>query len=220
MSGLIKICGLSTFETLEATLGLNVDMVGFVFFTKSPRHVSLASAAGLGAQVRGRALKVALSVNATDDELNDIITHLKPDWLQLHGEETPERVAQIKHKFGLPVLKAVGIAAAEDVAKAQLFSGVADKLLFDAKPPRDAALPGGNGVAFDWTLLSTFSDTANVILSGGLDPHNVAQAILVSRISGVDVSSGVESAPGKKDIEMIKAFVTHARAGFASMSGV
>ena len=220
MRGLIKICGLSTPETLEATLEAGVDMVGFVFFEKSPRHISLATAERLGAQVQGRALKVALSVDASDEALTDIIGHLAPDWLQLHGAETPERVTHLKQKFGLPVMKAVGIASVEDLKAASVFKGVADRLLFDAKPPKDSQLPGGNGLAFDWTVLKNAADKTNTMVSGGLDVHNVKSAISISGILGVDVSSGVESAPGVKDINKIRAFVRQARQGFAILVGV
>ena len=220
MLGLIKICGLSTPETLEATLEAGVDMVGFVFFDKSPRHISLDTAERLGAQVQGRALKVALSVNASDETLTQIIARLAPDWLQLHGAETPERVRHLKQKFGLPVMKAVGIASVEDLNAAARFQGVADRLLFDAKPPKGAQLPGGNGLAFDWTLLKNTADKTNTMVSGGLDVHNVQSAISISGILGVDVSSGVESVPGVKDINKIQAFVRQARQGFAISAGV
>ena len=214
MHGTLKICGLSTPETLEATLAIGVEMVGFVFFTKSPRHISLAQASALTGQVKGRAQKVALSVNANDDLLAAIIAALKPDLLQLHGDETPERVVAVKGKFGMPVLKAIGIAEATDLEAARKFESVVDGLLFDAKPPKDAVLPGGNGLAFDWHLLQNHGLNVPVMMSGGLNPYNVRHAILTTRIGGVDVSSGVESAPGVKDNDKIAAFVAEARAGF------
>ena len=208
---LIKICGLSTPETLEAALDAGADMVGFVFFPKSPRHVSLEQAAALGELCAGRAQKVALVVNADDADIASIITSLKPDLLQLHGTETPERVADIKSRFGLPVMKAIGIGEKADLLKVKIFEQVTDRLLLDAKPPKDASLPGGNGVSFDWTLLDDFNSTKPWMLSGGLDPQNVSEAIRQTHAKGVDVSSGVESAPGVKDIARIKAFVANAR---------
>ncbi len=220
MLGLIKICGLSTPETLEATLQAAVDMVGFVFFDKSPRHISLETAVRLGAQVKARALKVALCVNASDEAITLIIAHLKPDLLQLHGSEPVERVQHLKTKFGLPVMKAVGIATVDDLNAASRFQGVADRLLFDAKPAEGAQLPGGNGLAFDWTLLKNTADKTNTMVSGGLDVHNVQAAISISGILGVDVSSGVESAPGLKDIHKIQDFVRQARQGFAISAGI
>lgn len=218
MSGIIKICGLSTAETLEATLELGVEMVGFVFFAKSPRNVAPAQAAALAARVKGRAQKVALSVNASDETLADIIAHLKPDWLQLHGAETPERAREIKSRFGLRIMKVIGIAEAADISRALAYSNCADKILFETKPAKDAKLPGGNGLVFDWRLLQN-SPIKGAMLAGGLDAQNVCEAIAVSGVNGVDVSSGVESAPGVKDIIKIQSFVQAARQGF-KMSGV
>ena len=211
----IKICGLSTAETLEATLCLGVDMVGFVFFAKSPRHISFESATVLGAQVKARAQKVALTVNADDAVLQQICFSLKPDLLQLHGNETPERVKHIREYFGLPVIKALGISGSSDMLQVDDYAPVADWLLFDAKPPKDASHPGGNGLAFDWTVLQGRSFDRPALLSGGLDPDNVGAAIEISGLTGVDVSSGVETRPGIKDINKISSFVAQARAGYA-----
>ena len=213
----IKICGLSTAATLEAALLAGADMVGFVFFPKSPRHVSFDMARELGAQARGRATIVALSVDADDAMLNTIIVALRPDLLQLHGQESSARVATIRRRFGLPVMKAIGIGARADLAHIPAYAAVADHLLFDAKPPRDAALPGGNGRAFDWTLLQGLDLLVPHMLSGGLEPGNVGEAISITRAPGVDVSSGVESAPGVKVEAMIRAFVASARRGFATL---
>ena len=215
MTPIVKICGLSTAATLEAALAAGADMAGFVFFPKSPRHVGYETARALGAQARGRARIVALSVDADDDALGRIIEALAPDILQLHGRESPSRVGEIRQRFGRPTMKAIGVAAPEDFAAAAPYDGVADFLLIDAKPPRDAALPGGNGLAFDWRLARRFSPKRPWLLSGGLDSDNVAEAIASAGAFGVDVSSGVESAPGVKDEMKIRAFIAAARSAFA-----
>src|SRR5271154_4564042 len=215
MSTAIKICGLSTVPTLAAALDAGADMVGFVFFEKSPRCVGSAQARDLAARARQRGEIVALSVDADDATIAAIVAATEPDYLQLHGRESPERVAQIQRKFGVSAIKAIGIAEAGDFAKTGEYKDAADALLIDAKPPRGAILPGGNGVAFDWRLACDFQPRKPWLLSGGLDPDNVAQAIALSRTRAVDVSSGVESAPGVKDVEKIRAFVAAAREGFA-----
>jgi phosphoribosylanthranilate isomerase len=215
MTPIVKICGLSTAATLEAALAAGADMAGFVFFPKSPRHVGYETARALGALARGRARIVALSVDADDDALGRIIEALSPDILQLHGRETPSRVGEIRQRFGRQTMKAIGVAAPEDFAAAAPYDDVADFLLIDAKPPRDAALPGGNGLAFDWRLARRFSPKTPWLLSGGLDPGNVAEAIASAGAFGVDVSSGVESAPGVKDEMKIRAFIAAARGAFA-----
>lgn len=215
MSVIVKICGLKRPEPLEAALAGGADMVGFVFFEKSPRHLELAEARQLSEQVRGRAEKVALVVNADDSRIAAIIEALAPDWLQLHGAETPERVAQIRAVFGRPVLKALGVAEQADFLCAPDYEAVSDRLLFDAKPPKDSGLPGGNGLGFDWTLLRDHARLAakkNWMLSGGLDPENVGAAIRLTGAPGVDVSSGVEDAPGEKSAAKILAFIAAARA--------
>ena len=214
----IKICGLSTAPTLAAALGAGADMVGFVFFTKSPRHISLDTARALGRAVAGRALKVALTVDADDAALADIVAALAPDLLQLHGHETPERVAQVRARFGLPVMKALPVAVRADLAALPAYAAAADRVLFDAKPPPDAAHPGGNGLSFDWRLVANLDLAVPAMLSGGLDPGNVAAAIALTRMRGVDVSSGVESAPGVKDAAKIAAFVNNARGAFAALA--
>jgi phosphoribosylanthranilate isomerase len=215
MSSIVKICGLSSAPPLEAALGAGTDMVGFVFFERSPRFVGLDHARELGAQARGRAKIVALSVDAPDRTLAAIVGRLEPDLLQLHGVETPARVAEIKRQFGIPVMKALGVAEAADFDKAHQYEDVADWLLIDAKPPKDATRPGGNGAPFDWRLARAFARPGPWLLSGGLDAANVGGAIGLSLARGVDVSSGVESAPGVKDVGKIAAFVAAARAGFA-----
>lgn len=212
MSTLVKICGLATRDGLDAALSCGADMVGFVFFDRSPRHVSLEMAAHLSDQVGNRARKVLLTVNADDASLAAAIAALDPHWLQLHGSETPERIAAIRASFGLPVMKAIGLADATDLAQIRFFDAIADMLLFDAKPPRGAGRPGGNGAGFDWTLLGAVETKKPWLLAGGLDAGNVATALSQTRAHGVDVSSGVESAPGVKDKEKIAAFIAEARA--------
>ncbi len=215
MTPIVKICGLSTAKTLEAALKAGADVVGFVFFARSPRHVGFEAARALGAQARGRARITALTVDADDDALARIVEALAPDVLQLHGGESPARVAEIGRRFGCATMKAIGVAAPDDLAAADRYDGVADFLLIDAKPPKDSALPGGNGLPFDWRLARSFSARAPWLLSGGLDPGNVGEAIALTGARGVDVSSGVETTPGTKDEAKIAAFVAAARAAFA-----
>jgi phosphoribosylanthranilate isomerase len=207
---LIKICGLSSPETLLATIAAGADMAGFVFFEKSPRHIDLETARTLGLMAQDRISKVALTVDATDAALDEIVEALAPDMLQLHGKESPERVAAVKARFGLPVIKAIGVAAAEDVARAGAWRDAADVLLFDAKPAPDAAVPGGAGVSFDWNLLRNIG-AANWMLSGGLDAENVAEALRVTKAPAVDVSSGVERERGVKDAGRIASFIKAVR---------
>jgi phosphoribosylanthranilate isomerase len=207
----VKICGLRTPEALDVALESGADLVGFVFFTPSPRHLGLEAARALGDRVQGRAGKVALTVDAGDDTLRDIAAALKPDMLQLHGKETPERVVQVRTRFGLPVTKALPIAACADLSPIREYAQVADRLLFDARAPKGATRPGGLGAPFDWTLLAGLNPGVPFMLSGGLDADNVAEAIAITGAPGVDVSSGVERAPGVKDLDKIRAFVRAAR---------
>jgi phosphoribosylanthranilate isomerase len=217
MDNLIKICGLSTPETLDVALGAGADMVGFVRFPKSPRHVSLDLGHRLSLQARGRAQRVVLLVNPGDEDVAQAIEALNPDLIQLHGSETPERVAEIRSMVRRPVMKALGIAEASDLQALQPYAGGVDRILLDAKPPRTAgALPGGNGVAFDWRLLNGLDRKVSFMLSGGLDPDNVAEAIRLTKPQAVDVSSGVESGPGLKDPARIEAFIRAARTAFAA----
>jgi phosphoribosylanthranilate isomerase len=213
MSTTVKICGLSTPETMEAALKAGADMVGLVFFEKSPRHVTLDTAKALAARASQRAEVVALTVDPDDAALDAIVRALAPEYLQLHGRETPERVDEIQRKFGVSAIKALGVAEAADFLAAEAYKA-ADALLIDAKPPKGAVLPGGNGVAFDWRLARGFAPRKPWMLSGGLDAGNVAQAIRLSLARSVDVSSGVESAPGVKDVAKIRAFIDAARAAF------
>ncbi|HEY1942152.1 MAG TPA: phosphoribosylanthranilate isomerase [Roseiarcus sp.] len=215
MPSTVKICGLSTAPTLAAALDAGADMVGLVFFERSPRYAPLERAAELARLARGRALIVALVVDAADTTLAEIVKAVGPDMLQLHGVETPERISEIRRAFGLPTMKAVGVAEARDFAKAREYEDTADWLLIDAKPPKGATRPGGNGAPFDWRLASDFAPRRPWLLSGGLEPANVGEAIASSGALGVDVSSGIETAPGVKDVDKIKAFVAAARAGFA-----
>ncbi|MEQ9039335.1 MAG: phosphoribosylanthranilate isomerase [Silicimonas sp.] len=203
----VKICGLSTPESVAAAVEGGAAYVGLVFFAKSPRNVTLTQARDLAVDVPPGVAKVALTVDA-DDAFIDEITRVVPlDMLQLHGHETPERVAEVRRRTGLPVMKAVGIADEEDLAQIDLYSGVADQLLIDAKPPRTATLPGGNGLSFDWRLIANRRWSLPWMLAGGLTPGNVAQAIALTGARQVDVSSGVESAPGVKDNALIRAFI-------------
>jgi len=217
MALIVKICGLKTPDTLDVALESGADMVGFVFFPPSPRDLGLEAARILGARVRGRAAKVALTVNAYNHLLRDIIEALKPDVLQLHGKETPERVAVVRSQFGMPVMKALPIAERSDLSPIRLYAKVADRLIFDARPPKEATRPGGLGKPFDWKLLAGINPGVPVMLSGGLTADNVADAVAITRATGVDVSSGVERAPGVKDPDKIRAFITAARAAEAPL---
>ncbi|MDB5565064.1 MAG: phosphoribosylanthranilate isomerase [Tardiphaga sp.] len=212
MSLIVKICGLSTPETLDVALAAGADMVGFVFFPPSPRHIGLDLARELGKQAKGRAVKVALSVDADDALLANSIDALQPQILQLHGKETVARIRDIKQKFGLPVMKAIAVEAKADLAALPGYAAVCDRILFDAKPPKDATRPGGLGAAFDWHLLEGLDLKLPFMVSGGLNVSNVAEALRITRAGGVDISSGVESAPGVKDPEMIRTFIRAARA--------
>ncbi len=213
----IKICGLSTPETLDAALGGGADMIGFVFHPKSPRFVTPERAAELAAQARGKAEIVALIVDWDEKRAADLVEFLKPDRLQLHGSESPELAAAIASASGRPVMKALGVATAADLDRVPPYAAVVDRILLDAKPPKDAAFPGGHGRAFDWTLLTGLDPALRFMLSGGLDPANVAEAIRVARPAGVDVSSGVERAPGVKDPARIAEFIASARKAAAAM---
>lgn len=207
----IKICGLSTPDTLDAALGAGADWVGFVRFPRSPRHVELETACTLSRQAKGRAGRVVLLVDPDDASLHHAVEAIEPDLIQLHGRESPERVAEIRALTGLPVMKALGIASAGDLASIAAYAGIADRLLLDAKAPPGASLPGGNGVSFDWNLLAGADLPAGTMLSGGLGPANVAEALARTGLTAVDVSSGVEKAPGSKDPARIAAFVAAVR---------
>lgn len=207
----VKICGLKTADALDAALDAGADFVGFVFFLPSPRHVDYEAAKALGARAKGRAGKVALTVDADDATFEHIVETLQPDMLQLHGKETASRVAALKSRFGLSVMKALPIETGADLALIPSYRNVADWLLFDARAPKEATRPGGLGKAFDWTLLKDLDPGLPFMLSGGLDAGNVAEALRITRAPGVDVSSGVERSPGEKDPDKIRAFIAAAR---------
>src|SRR5436190_7678786 len=211
MSLIVKICGLSTPETLDVALDAGADMVGFVFFPPSPRHLDLGTARDLGKHVKRRAVKVALTVDADDATLASIVEVLQPDILQLHGRETVARLRDIKQKFGLQVMKAVAVETAADLVSLPGYAA-ADRILFDAVAPKEATRPGGLGAVFDWHVLENLGLKLPFMVSGGLHAGNVAEAVRVTRAGGVDVSSGVERAPGIKDPELIRAFIRAARA--------
>ena len=212
MSLIVKICGLSTHETLDVALDAGADMVGFVFFPPSPRHVDVAAISKLADAARGRAEIVVLTVNAEDEILDQIVKQVRPDWLQLHGSESTDAVAAIKQALGVRVMKALPIAARGDLDRIPKYADVADRILFDARAPEDATRPGGLGAVFDWHLLENLDLRVPFMVSGGLHAGNVAEAVRVTRAGGVDVSSGVERAAGIKDPEMIRAFIRAARA--------
>ena len=205
---IVKICGLSTPDTLDAALGAGADMVGFMFFPPSPRNVSLHAARELGARVNGRAEKVAVTVDADDATLAGIVDVLKPDLLQLHGKETPARVSAIHQRFAVPVMKVLAIETKADLGAIPLYTRVADRLLFDAKAPREATRPGGLGKPFDWHLLENLDLSIPFMLSGGLHAGNVAEALAITR------------APGVKDPEKIRAFIRAARASHVAGTAV
>ena len=207
----VKICGLKEPAHVAAAVKAGANYVGFVFFPKSPRHLEISAAAALALGVPAGVAKVALTVNATDAELDAITGAVALDMLQLHGRESPARVAEVKARYGLPVMKAVGLAGPEDLAALDLYGRVADQLLVDAKPPKGVVLPGGNGLAFDWQLVARKYWPCPWMLAGGLTPENVAEAVRLTGARQVDVSSGVESAPGIKDSGRIAAFIAAAR---------
>lgn len=216
----IKICGIKDLAAMDAALEAGADMVGLVFFPPSPRNLSLEDGASLAARARGKALRVALTVDADDALLEAIRDRVAPDIFQLHGSETPARVSEIRKRFGLPVMKALPVSDPADLDAVPGYAAVAERILFDARPPKDATRPGGHGRTFDWSLLARVRHTRPIMLSGGLDPDNVARAVELVRPDAVDVSSGVEKSPGVKDPEKIKAFVASARAAGAALAAV
>lgn len=207
----IKICGINDLAAMDAALEAGADMVGLVFFPPSPRNVSPEEGVRLAARARGRARVVALTVDADDTLLGTIRTAVAPDILQLHGRESPARVREIRERTGLPVMKAIPVAEAADLDAVASYAALAERILFDARPPKGATRPGGHGRTFDWSLLARVARTKPTMLSGGLDPENVAHAIRTARPDAVDVSSGVEKAPGVKDAEKIARFIENAR---------
>ncbi|HVX80259.1 MAG: phosphoribosylanthranilate isomerase [Devosia sp.] len=207
----IKICGIKSSAILEAAIEAGADMVGFVHFPRSPRHIDIDTVGRLISEARGRVETSVLLVNP-DNTLVVQVAALGPDWIQLHGQESPHRVEAIRNEAGVSILKVIGIGSAEDVESVESFVDCADRLLLDAKPPKHADRPGGHGTAFDWGLLKALDPELPFMLSGGLTPDNVGEAVRTVRPFGVDVSSGVETAPGEKDADLIRAFIANARA--------
>ncbi len=203
----VKICGLTTPETISAAVGAGAAYIGFNFFPKSPRFLTIEVARSLALGIPEGVAKVALTVDADNDLLDAIAAKVPLDMLQLHGAETVARIAEVKTRYGLPIIKAVGIADAPDLGAINTYSGVADQILIDAKPPKLAELPGGNGVPFDWRLIAGRRWSVPWMLAGGLTSENVGEALRLTSAQQVDVSSGVERAPGEKDISAICAFI-------------
>ncbi len=212
----VKICGLTRPGDMEMVAGAGASYAGLVFFPKSPRNVTPEAARELALEAPVGLAKVGLMVNPTDEMLDEIMRLVPLDMVQLHGAETPERVAEVRARWGLPVMKAVGVGAAEDLEKLDVYQRVADQILVDAKPPKGADLPGGNGLAFDWRLIAGRRWSRPWMLAGGLTPENVGLAVAMTGVSQVDVSSGVESAPGIKDAEKVRAFVEAAKGAEAA----
>ncbi len=208
----IKICGLKTPEAVAAVLAGGASHIGFIFFAKSPRHLAPQEAAQLRQAAKGHAKAVAVTVDADDTALDEIVAAMAPEMLQLHGKETPERVTAVKQRYGLPVIKAFAVREAADLAAIEPYRGLADRFLFDAKPPVGSELPGGNGVSFDWRLLAGLDAELDYMLSGGLNAANVGDAIRLANPPAIDISSGVESAPGVKDVALIENFFRAVRA--------
>ncbi|AZO63269.1 phosphoribosylanthranilate isomerase [Mesorhizobium sp. M1A.F.Ca.IN.022.06.1.1] len=208
----IKICGLKTDTAMAAALAGGASHVGFIFFAKSPRFVDPAEAGRLRQAAIGKAKAVAVTVDADDDFLDDIVARMQPDMLQLHGSETLVQVAELKTRYGLPVMKVLSVSEAADLERIKPYVGVADRLMFDAKPPKGTQLPGGNGVAFDWRILAGLDAGLDYMLSGGLNAANVGDALRLANPPGIDISSGVESAPGVKEPALIEQFFRAVRA--------
>lgn len=202
----IKICGLKTPEAVDRAVERGATHIGFIFFAKSPRNIEPDIAGSLADRVRCRAKIVAVTVDADADDLDEIIALLRPDILQFHGHESPERLLTVKAMTGLPIMKAFSIREPDDLKRIEPYIGIADRFLFDAKPPVGSDLPGGNGVTFDWQLLRSLDESVNYMLSGGLTKDNIADALRETGACGIDVSSGVESAPGVKDLQMMDEF--------------
>jgi len=216
MSLLVKICGLKTEESIETAIAAGADLIGLVFHPKSPRYVMPERAAMLALLARGRAQITALVVDADNATLAELLSTVSPDLWQFHGQEPYERIRDVRAVYGLPVMKAVGVAEAADLPSVPAYARVSDRILLDAKPPKDAAYPGGHGKVFDWSILADLPPDLPFMLSGGLTPENVGAAIRIIRgmglnLTGIDVSSGVESAPGVKDLDKIRAFIAAAR---------
>ncbi|MET0439209.1 MAG: phosphoribosylanthranilate isomerase [Devosia sp.] len=208
---IIKICGIKTFAMLDTAIAAGADMIGFMHFARSPRHVPIDMLAELISAARGQVESCVVLVNPDNSSVAEVAA-LGPDWIQLHGPETPHRVETIRSDSGVEIMKALPIGTAEDVAQVAAFTDAADRILLDAKPPKGADRPGGLGESFDWSLLKALDPSVPFMLSGGLTPDNVAEAIKIVSPFGIDVSSGVERAPGEKDKRLIEAFIRNARA--------
>ncbi|OCO99570.1 MULTISPECIES: phosphoribosylanthranilate isomerase [unclassified Ensifer] len=213
----VKICGLKTAEALERAVALGASHTGFIFFAKSPRNIEPDDAGRLAERIRGQAKIVAVTVNADNDELDEIVSALNPDILQLHGGESPERLLTVKAMYGLPVMKVFSVRDAADLEKIDAYIGIADRFLFDAKAPVGSDLPGGNGVSFDWKLLDALDGSVDYMLSGGLNADNIGEAMAQTRARAIDISSGVESAPGVKDLKLMESFFNAVRQAEAGM---
>jgi len=211
MSVSVKICGISTGEALETAIEAGADYVGFVFFERSPRNVALTQAATLSRRAEGRIQTVALTVNASDEAIEAIATEVRPAFFQLHGDESVSRIAAIRDLTGARIIKAIKVGSPCDIEGARLYEGEADLVLFDGQARQRAALPGGNGLSFEWRWLREKGLRPNYMLSGGLNPCNVLAALRTTGARAVDVSSGVESAPGRKDLSLIRQFITTAK---------
>ncbi|MCY4290580.1 MAG: phosphoribosylanthranilate isomerase [Roseovarius sp.] len=208
----VKICGLCGTSDLNNAISAGAAYIGFNFFPKSPRYIDIDSAANLTSKVHSSVIKVALIVNESDQFLDSLLSKVALDMLQLHGSESPERVAEIKSRFGMPVMKAIGIAEVSDLRQINAYAYVADQLLLDARPPADSERPGGNALPFDWNIIAGYSWTAPWMLAGGLTAKNVAEAVKLTGASQIDVASGVESRPGVKDERLIREFIIAAKA--------
>jgi len=219
MGVLVKICGINSVESGDAAVRAGADFAGLVFHAESRRNLALEFARALAEHLRGRVRLVALMADAGDEQIAAIMRAVRPEFLQLHGSETPERIAALRTRFDVGILKSIPVAEAADLADVARFEAVSDMLLFDAKAPKGAAVPGGHGAAFDWQLLRGRNFSKPWLLAGGLKPGNVARAIASSGAPGVDVSSGVETAPGIKSAELIRAFVEAARNPFHAEAG-
>lgn len=202
----VKICGLKTAEAVDRAVTLGARHTGFIFFPKSPRNIEPDDAGRLADRIRGKAKIVAVTVDADSDLLDEIVSALSPDMLQLHGNESPERVLTVKAVYGLPVMKALSVRDADDLKRIEPYIGIADRFLLDAKPPEGSELPGGNGVSFDWRLLDALDEGVDYMLSGGLNAGNIGEALALTGARAVDTSSGVESAPGVKDLKRMEEF--------------
>jgi phosphoribosylanthranilate isomerase len=215
----VKICGLKTAEAVDRAVALGARYAGFIFFPKSPRNIEPDDAGRLAERIRGKAKIVAVTVDADSDLLDEIVSALSPDMLQFHGSESPEHVLSVKAMYGLPVIKALSIRDADDLRRIEPYVGIADRFLLDAKPPKGSELPGGNGVSFDWRLLDALDASVDYMLSGGLNADNIGEALALTGANAIDTSSGVESAPGVKDLKRMEEFFDAVLRAEAATSG-